>query len=95
MYSGVMVSQCRMAAGPYNWDIAAGVEGWRVFELSHAVNIKANRDYIVSVSNSAEDLLNLFTRPGFSEPIVNGDLVTYVGSGVYNPVLGEMPYHVL
>lgn len=54
------------------------------------MNISANTDYIVAVSNSS-DRYYAGQLNGFDAPIVNGHLHAYTGSGVYSTVLGAMP----
>lgn len=43
-------------AGPFNWELTAGSEGWKVFELPQVVRISANKDYMVSVRNNTSSL---------------------------------------
>lgn len=38
-------------AGPYTWNITAGTEGWREFELPQAVAVHEGTNYIVSITN--------------------------------------------
>lgn len=40
-------------AGPYTWNIAAGIEGWREFQLPQAVAVHTGTNYIVSITNGA------------------------------------------
>jgi len=77
-------------AGPYTWNIASGTAGWKTFTLPTALDITANTDYLVTVSNSS-DRYYAGTTHGFDAPIINGHLHTYVGSGVYTGTLGSMP----
>ena len=83
-----------VVAGPYEWDVQAGTEGWQEFELPSPVFIAADTDYIVAVSSST----SLHYPRGkeaansFMTPINNGNLITYVGSGLFSVNLGDMPY---
>ena len=79
-----------VSAGPYSWNITAGTEGWKTFTLPAPLAITANTDYIVAISNST-DQYYAATPQGFAEPIVNGNLHTYVGSGVYSTTSGGLP----
>lgn len=79
-----------LVAGPFTWTISSGTEGWKTFALPTALSITANTDYIVSVSNSGDRWYAQAVQ-GFSSPVVNGNLFTYVGSGVYSVTLGAMP----
>ncbi|QNK59195.1 DUF4082 domain-containing protein [Paenibacillus sp. PAMC21692] len=78
-------------AGPFNWTFPAGNEGWKLFELPSPLAVKADTDYIVSVTNSAEDKFYVYTPQGFAEPIERGHLVAYSGSGVSTASIGTMP----
>ena len=79
-----------LVSGPYTWSVMSGLEGWQSFTLSTPLAIVANTDYIVDVSNSSDH--NYAEQvEGFSSPIVNGHLHTYVGSGLYSMTLGTMP----
>lgn len=77
--------------GPLDWYPARGVVGWRVFDLPTPVRIEAETDYIVSVSTTNHYASE---QGGFDEPIINGHLVTYEGSGVYSSAQWEMPTEV-
>ncbi len=79
-----------VVAGPFTWDFSSGTEGWKTFTLPTALSITANTDYVVSVSNSGDRWYAQAVQ-GFASPIVNGNLNTYVGSGVYSVTLGTMP----
>jgi hypothetical protein len=79
-----------LLAGPYTWTISQGTEGWKTFALPTAVQIAANTDYIVAISNSS-DRYYAEAMGGFDLLIVNGPLHTYSGSGVYGLVQGAMP----
>lgn len=84
------VADGALVAGPYTWNISPGAEGWKTFTLQPGLQIDANADYIVAVSNSSDHYYA--EQPhGFDAPIVNGPLRTYVGSGVYTDVVGAMP----
>jgi Domain of unknown function (DUF4082) len=79
-----------MVAGPYSWNIPSGTQGWQSFTLPTSVAISANTDYIVAISNGS-DYNYAEQVDGFDAPIVNGNLHTYVGSGVWTSTLGTMP----
>lgn len=85
------VSDSSLLAGPYTWSISPGTEGWKTFALPAAVQIAANTDYIVAISNSSSDRYYAEAVNGFDAAIVNGHLHTYAGSGVYGVVEGAMP----
>ena len=84
------VADSTLLAGPYTWNIPPGITGWKTFTLPTPLNIAANTDYIVVVSNSS-DRYYAEQIYGFDTPIVKGNLHTYVGSGVWTAVLGTMP----
>jgi hypothetical protein len=87
------VTDGAVLAGPYTWNIPSGTEGWKTFTLStpyQPLEITANTDYIVAVSNSS-DKYYAEQSHGFDAQIANGHLHTYVGSGVYATNLGTMP----
>jgi hypothetical protein len=79
-----------VVAGPYTWNITAGTQGWHEFSLPTAYGLTANTDYIVSVSTSTGNWY-AYAAHGFDSPISNGNLHTYVGSGVFSLTLGTMP----
>lgn len=83
------VSDGKLLSGPHDWDFSSGTEGWREFTLPTPVNITAGTDYIVAVSNSSTDKYYAVKPDGF--PVVNGNLSTVDGSGVYSTTLGAMP----
>ena len=80
-------------SGTHIWNFEAGKEGWKTYYLPHSLEVTANTDYIVSVSNS-EDKWYPYKTNGFSSPILNGNLQTYQGSGVFSTTLGSMPQSV-
>ncbi|MGI2297502.1 DUF4082 domain-containing protein [Paenibacillus sp. GXUN7292] len=80
-----------LLAGPYQWNVTAGVRGWREFILPTALSVAANEDYIISITNSSTDKVYAFAENGYGSPIVNGHLVTCAGSGVFSGTLGTMP----
>ncbi|MFI5910102.1 DUF4082 domain-containing protein [Dactylosporangium sp. NPDC051541] len=79
-----------VVAGPYTWNVTAGTQGWREFPLPAAYSLAAGTDYVVSVSTSGDNWYP-YTAHGFDSPIVNGNLHTYTGSGVFSTTLGAMP----
>jgi hypothetical protein len=79
-----------LVAGPYTWTISSGTEGWKTFTLPTPADIAANTAYIVAVSNST-DRYYAVQPHGCDATIVNGNLHTYVGSGLWTDKLGTMP----
>ena len=79
-----------LLAGPYSWTFEAGAAEWKTFELPEPVEVTAHTDYIVAISNSTDQYYAAESN-GFGKPIINGDLVTYKGSGLFNTTLGQMP----
>ncbi|MBO7743686.1 DUF4082 domain-containing protein [Paenibacillus sp. MWE-103] len=79
-----------VVGGPYEWTFEAGTAGWKVFELPKPVEAAGDTDYIVAVSNG-EDKYYSHESGGFSKPIINGNLITYKGSGLFTTKLGQMP----
>jgi hypothetical protein len=43
-----------LIAGPYIWNSISGFQGWNEFEFPSAIEIKTNRNYIISIINSAD-----------------------------------------
>ena len=84
------VSDQALVAGPFSWNFQSGLQGWKIFMLPSPLAISANTDYIVAISNSS-DLYYGERFNAFNAPIVNGDLHTYKGSGVWTDKLGTMP----
>ncbi|MBT1070850.1 DUF4082 domain-containing protein [Pelotalea chapellei] len=82
-----------VVAGPFAWDFAAGSAGWKSFTLPAPLQISANTDYIVAVSNSSDQNYAAETN-GFDAPIVNGHLYAPTGAGVWSDVMGDMPTNV-
>ncbi|UVI33375.1 DUF4082 domain-containing protein [Paenibacillus spongiae] len=76
--------------GPYVWTVPKGKAGWKELVLQTPLHITANTDYIVSVSNSTDNLYPV-TLQGFNYPINNQDLITYSTSGLVGTTVGEMP----
>ena len=82
-------------AGPYEWDITAGKEGWKEYELPTPLSISANTSYVVSVSTSTDKIYakGSISENSYAAPILNGDLVTYASSGLWFRGTGTMPYN--
>lgn len=83
-------------AGPYEWNITAGTQGWQEYELPEALSIKANTSYVVSVSTGEGTpyyAKGSNAENSYSAPILNGDLVTYASSGLWYRGTGTMPYN--
>lgn len=87
------IKDATVLAGPYTWDISSGTAGWKIFTLPTPLEIAANTDYIVAISNS-KDWWYAEQIHGFDAPIVNGNLHTYVSSGVYSDISGTMPTEI-
>lgn len=88
--------QKKLIAGPYDWDVQAGTTGWQEFVLPNAVNIQANTEYVVSVSNNADTKYyaqGTEAENSFASPINNRDLVTYAKGGLWSRNKGDMPYN--
>ena len=78
--------------GPIEWDIPAGVEGWRELTLDSPVSVEPGKRYIIAVSTgSATIYAQSCGKSGFAAPRVSGGIVTYADSGVYSDVIGAMP----
>ena len=85
-----------LVAGPYEWDVAAGTDGWQEFSLPAPLSVEAGKDYVVAISNNAGN--KLYVRGSdvgnsFTTAIRIGDLVTYSGSGLWSRTAGQMPYN--
>ena len=82
-----------IVAGPYEWNVTKGIQGWQEFELPEPLYIQGNKSYVVSVSNG-ESLYYARGKSsdnGFATPIINGDLITYTDSGLFTTEMGTMP----
>ena len=75
-------------AGPYEWDIEAGINGWRTFVLPEAIRVEADKQYVLSVSTGS---FGSYARTVglLSEPLVNGHLTAY--GSLYTDQLDTMP----
>ena len=85
-----------IVAGPYEWDVPAGITGWQEFELPTPVSVTAGKDYVVAVSNNATTKYyaqGTNTDNSFTAPINNRDLVTYAKGGLWSRKAGDMPYN--
>ncbi len=80
-------------AGPYTWTFDSGITGWRSFALPETVKIAANTDYTISISSSSDKIVS-YANQYFSNPVNNGNLITYTGSGVFTYTLGARPTSV-
>ena len=82
----------KVIAGPYDWTVTSGVEGWQEFIFPEPIAITANTDYVIDVSNSTDKYYSTCTGvAAYTAPICNRDLVTYVNSGLYSTNLNNMP----
>ncbi|MBB6734025.1 DUF4082 domain-containing protein [Cohnella zeiphila] len=83
-----------LLAGPYSWNIASGTAGWKEYDIPDLA-IGADTDYIVAVSTSSDYYYSSMSGT-FNSPIINGNLITYIGSGLFGTTPGDMPsssYH--
>lgn len=82
-----------VVAGPYTWDFQAGTAGWKYFTLPQPLNVLANTEYIVAVSNSS-DLSYSVGLNGLDAQLENAHLRASPGSGVWTDAMGSMPTKV-
>lgn len=81
----------------YEWDIAAGTEGWREFTLPQAVEITAGKQYVLSVSAGPDCLF--VVNKSMNTVIENDYLVTPATSGIStanaNTDFNKMPTNII
>lgn len=85
-----------LIAGPYEWDVEAGTEGWQEFELPTPVAISANTDYVVAISNNADTKYyaqGTQADNSFATAFANRNLVSYAKGGLWFRGSGTMPYN--
>lgn len=70
-------------AGPFEWNISAGTEGWQSYTLPKAVNIDAETLYVATVSNNSGFLKFPLTNKYFASPDPNSIFNVYNASGVF------------
>ena len=75
-------SKKMVTAKAYDWRLSAGTAGWKTFKLPEEVQIKANVDYIVSVT-SGEDGKFTYGLNQLAEGFVKGNIVIPPGAGYY------------
>jgi len=80
-------SEYELVFGPTEWNFSAGINGWRNYELTSPVAVEANRKYIVSVTNSADNNWYVQSDDYFEPLIGDNPFLTYY-SGRY----AEYPY---
>ncbi|QJD85178.1 DUF4082 domain-containing protein [Cohnella herbarum] len=85
------VSDGQRIAGPYTWNVSTRHPGWREFIVPEPISVTSGTDYIVSITNGPSDFYYAASPQGFANPISNGNLVTYSGSGVSTTAIGTMP----
>lgn len=86
------VADASVVAGPYAWNFSAGTTGWKEFALPSALKITAQTDYIVAVSNSADNRYYAYDTEGMRNGITNGkNLIAYGRGGVSTRTIGSMP----
>ena len=76
-----------LAAGPYTWNFPTGVQGWRSYTFPAPVAVNANRNYIISISNSTD---HYYVIGGTPASATNGVYIRYL-RGVYSTTLGSVP----
>ncbi len=76
-----------LAAGPFIWNIPAGVQGWREYSFTSPVLVVANQTYIISISNSSDYYYVKSTDVTFTQ---HGEHLRYV-RGVYSDIPGAVP----
>ena len=79
-----------LVAGPFEWNVAAGLESWQYFTLPEPVAIQGNKEYVIAVSGDANAQCAM-GEGQLAQPVKNGDLVTFADSGVYTDTSGAMP----
>ena len=72
-----------------SWNITLTDEGWKELTLTTPLPIKANTDYIVSISSCNKSYA--YGYHDFDSPGKHGYIRTYTGSGVYTYDLGSVP----
>lgn len=73
-----------LAAGPYDWEISKGVEGWQEFELPEPLKIEAGRDYLIAIRNNDESTYYSFIPEYFKKyDSANSLFVTQHDGGVF------------
>lgn len=68
-----------LIAGPYDWSFTPGTQGWREFNLPAPLTVEANRNYIVSVTNSADN--SYWSHSNSFSPLVSNEYIRYIKSG--------------
>lgn len=80
----------KTVAGPYEWNISAGVEGWREFVLPQQPHLIPDCEYTLSVS-AGEDKIYAYSQNGLASAIDNEYLTVSAQGGVVGTELGAMP----
>ncbi|MBK7479372.1 MAG: DUF4082 domain-containing protein [Bacteroidales bacterium] len=68
-----------LIAGPYDWSFTPGTQGWREFNLPAPLTVEANRNYIVSVTNSENN--QYWSHSNSFSPLVSNEYIRYIRSG--------------
>ena len=85
-------------AGPYDWNVEAGTEGWQEYELPTPVSVTANTDYVVAISNNATTKYyaqGTQADNSFTTAFANRNLVSYAKGGLWSRNAGDMPYNAV
>lgn len=72
-----------LLAGPLDWNIQPGTTGWKEYDLESPFQVGENRDYIISVSTSDD---NLWAYSSNYVPGSSNDFLNYTGSYYISPV---------
>ena len=77
-----------LIAGPFNWDFSTGATGWRDYSLLEPINVRANRNYIVSITNGEGNQYWVQT-PTFT-PVTTNNYIRYL-RGLLGGSIGSVP----
>jgi hypothetical protein len=77
-----------LVTGPIDWDFSAGTAGWREFDIT-PVSVEAGRNYIVSITNGATDLVWVLSTP--FTPVTSNSYIRYL-RGLFFGTSGSLPF---
>lgn len=77
-----------LIVGPIPWDFASGIAGWREFDLPSPVAVESGRNYIISVTNGADNFAYVYSSP-FS-PEATNSYIRYL-NGLFSGIPGTVP----
>ncbi len=77
-----------LVAGPYTWTLASGVQGWREFTLVTPISVDANKNYIISVTNSTD---HYYSKSENFSSATSSSYIKYVG-GLYTTTIWLSSY---